>query len=351
MPLHSGLAVEGRGSIGDATRLSATAAHNTIANHGVFMSSSPTTPVRPSGSRSLVSVIIPTVDRPKLLDAALGSVAAQEMQADVEVVVVNDGGPSVAAVVRAWNDVLPVTLVELDRRAGPATARNVGIERADGKYIAFLDDDDLFMPDHLAIGCGPLERDEADFVYLGAVVADRRLSELPTDLTECPLKAYPYDHRLLLVANYLHTGSVIVRNFRNTTVRFDESLVVCEDWDLWLTLTIALGYRVSFVNRLTTIYHQVPDASGLVAEAQTTSPSKFELARDRINAKWRSADPLVLAYRDWMVALEQFRSDLIAHHRRMPNLLFDSILAYLHDRLTHEKPPEYADISRFFPPE
>src|SRR5437868_7251340 len=99
--------------------------------------------------RPIVSVIIPTFDRPQLLDAAIGSVAKQDMVGDVEAIVVNDGGVSVGPGVRAWEEILPlklVELVELDRRSGTAAARNVGVERADGKYIAFLDDDELFMP-------------------------------------------------------------------------------------------------------------------------------------------------------------------------------------------------------------
>jgi hypothetical protein len=141
---------------------------------------------------------------------------------------------------------------------------------------------------------------------------------------------------------------VIVRNFKDTPVRFDESLEVCEDWDLWVSLTVELGYRVSFVDKITSIYHQVPDGAGLVARAQLTSPSAFALARDYINAKWPSGDPLVLAYRKWMIALERFRSDLIARRRRMPNLLFDEILGYVHERMSREEPPEYSDIGRFF---
>lgn len=301
-----------------------------------------------SGRRPVISVIIPTVDRPRLLDAALGSVAAQDVRGDVEVIVVNDGGPSVAPVVGAWEDVLAVRLVELDRRGGAAAARNVGIQLAGGEYIAFLDDDDLFMPEHLTAGCEPLARDDADFVYLGAIVADRRVSGVPQDLAGFPRKAYPYDHRFLLVANYLHTSSVIVRNFKNTPVRFDESLEVCEDWDLWIALTGTLGYRVSFVDRITSIYHQVPDQPGLVASGQSNSPSAFALAREYINAKWPSGDPLVLHYREWMIALERFRSDLIARKRRMPNLLFDEILGYLHERISREERPEYADIRGFF---
>lgn len=299
----------------------------------------------------MISVIIPTFNRFELLDAALGSVAAQSVRHLVEVVVVNDGGPSVAPVVRKWEKMLAVKLVELDRRVGPAAARNVGIQLAAGKYIAFLDDDDLFLPEHLAAGCKLLESGDADFVYLGAIVADRRLSGPPPDHTEFPLKAYPYDHRFLLVANFIHTGSVITRNFRHTPVRFDEALAVCEDWDLWLALTETLGYRVSFVDKIATIYHQVPDVVGLVSGGQLTSPSKFEVARDYIYTKWPSDDPVVLTYREWLIAFERFRSELIASKRHMPNLLFDEILSYLYRRISREEKPDYADISRFFAPD
>jgi glycosyltransferase involved in cell wall biosynthesis len=296
----------------------------------------------------MITVIIPTYNRLHLLDAALRSVAAQTVRDDIEVIVVNDGGPSVAPVVCAWENLLDIKLVELDRRVGPAAARNVGIELASGKYIAFLDDDDLFLPEHLAEGSKLLDSGGADLVYLGAIVADRRLTGPPRDPGEFPLKAYPYDYRFLLVANFIHTGSVITRNFRHTPVRFDEALEVCEDWDLWIALTETLGYRVSFVDRIATIYHQVPDVVGLVASAQLTSPSKFEVARDYIFNKWPSEDLIVLNYREWLIAFERFRSDLIARKRPMPNLLFDEILSYLHKRISHDEEADYAHISRFF---
>ena len=296
----------------------------------------------------LVSVIIPTFNRPHFLAAALGSVAAQDIGEHIEVLVINDAGLSVVPVIRAWSGALMVRLIELDRHVGPARARNVGITLAEGKYISFLDDDDLFTPEHLTLGCGPLERDDADFVYLGAIVADRRLDGLPPDISQFPLKSYPYNFRLLLVANYLHTGSVIVRNFKEAPIRFDESLEVCEDWDLWIALTVALRYRVLFVDKITSIYHQVADVGGMVAGAQLESPSKFEVARHYIFAKWPSDDSVVLNYRKWMKNLERFRSDLILEKRRMPNLLFDDILKYLYDRMSRQELPDHADISRFF---
>jgi glycosyltransferase involved in cell wall biosynthesis len=295
-----------------------------------------------------VSVIIPTRDRPRLLDAAVRSVAAQNGDGTVEAIVVNDGGASVASLLAAWDDLLAVKLVELERQVGPGAARNVGIELAEAEHLAFLDDDDLFLPGHLAAGCEQLQRGVADLVYLGAIVAPRRLHVRPTDLTTFTLKAYRYDPRVLMVANFVHTGSVIVRNFRHAPIRFDERLEVCEDWDLWLALTISLGYRALFIDEVTSVYHQVPQVPGLVASALQLSPSRFALARDYIHAKWPADDPLVCAHRQWMVALERRRSDVIARNQPLPNLLFDEVLAYVHDRMSREQPPEHDDLGQFF---
>jgi glycosyltransferase involved in cell wall biosynthesis len=294
-----------------------------------------------------VSVIIPTRDRPRLLDAAVCSVAAQDLDGAVEAIVVNDGGRSVASLLDAWEGLVPVRLVELERHVGAGAARNIGIELAEGDHLAFLDDDDLFLPGHLATGCEQLRRGVADLVYLGAIVAPCRLSVRPDDLAAFTLKAYRYDPRFLMVANFVHTGSVIVRNFRRAPVRFDETLDVCEDWDLWLALTISLGYRALLVDEVTSVYHQVAGAPGLVANALQVSPSRFALAREYIHAKWPAHDALVCAHRKWMVALERRRSELIARHQPLPNLLFDEVLAYLHDRVSREQPPDHAALDQF----
>ncbi|MGH3568075.1 MAG: glycosyltransferase [Pseudonocardia sp.] len=69
--------------------------------------------------RPLVSVIVPTCERPKLLHEAIGSVAAQDLGDDLEVIVVNDARPSVASVIREWDDLLMIRLLEPGQRLGP----------------------------------------------------------------------------------------------------------------------------------------------------------------------------------------------------------------------------------------
>ena len=90
------------------------------------------------------SVIIPTYNREQMLTEAIRSVLDQTIQ-DFEIVVVNDGGnvPNVP------DD--PRIRILTKTNGGPASARNHGIKAAQGRYVTFLDDDDLYTPDRLAL--------------------------------------------------------------------------------------------------------------------------------------------------------------------------------------------------------
>ena len=93
----------------------------------------------------LVSVVLPTYNRPQYLRRALTSVMRQSFK-DYEIIVVNDAGADVSHVV----DEFPKTkLVTHEKKKGLSGARNTGIRVAEGKYIAYLDDDDIWLPDHL----------------------------------------------------------------------------------------------------------------------------------------------------------------------------------------------------------
>jgi glycosyltransferase involved in cell wall biosynthesis len=91
------------------------------------------------------SVVIPTYGRPAFLAEAVASVLAQT-DGDFECIVVDDASPEPA--------VLPddprLRLVRREENGGPPAARNTGIDAAVGRYVAFLDDDDVWTPDRLA---------------------------------------------------------------------------------------------------------------------------------------------------------------------------------------------------------
>ncbi len=295
----------------------------------------------------MISVIIPTRNRPKLLAEALASLRDQTFT-DIQAIVINDGGPSLEKTVRPWRRHLRLTLIELPEHGGVSRARNAGIGCADGDYLAFLDDDDIFLPHHLETAHKALTSDLLDFVYLGALVSGRRTRTLPQDLSGMHTKAYAFDERFLLVANYIHTGSVVVRNFHQAGVRFDETLSHCEDWDMWLALCHRLSYRTGFVDEITSIYHQVLNTVGLVASAQLTVPSPFTTARERIDARWPSTDEQVHVFRHWMTGFERHRNERIRRGLPIPHQMFDALLRDLYLWFTTQRTPDRDMIPRYF---
>ena len=189
-------------------------------------------------SRPDVTVVIPTRDRWTLLASAALPAALGQEDVDVEVVVVDDGS----------SDETPERLAELTdprlrtvRHAesrGVARARNAGVATARGKWLAFLDDDDVWSPRKLRLQLDAAEAAGASFVYGGAaaVAEDRSwlYSLAPTDPAVLA--------RTLLSRNVLWGGcSNVVA--RTELVRqaggFDEELFQLADWDLWIRLTHA----------------------------------------------------------------------------------------------------------------
>ncbi|MFN3307300.1 MAG: glycosyltransferase family 2 protein, partial [Candidatus Kapaibacteriota bacterium] len=94
-----------------------------------------------------VSVIVPTFNRPSMLKNAIQSILNQTLQ-DFEIIVVNDAGEDVRSVVEFFND-KRIQYVSHSENKKLAATRNTGIRNARGKYVAYLDDDDVFLPNHL----------------------------------------------------------------------------------------------------------------------------------------------------------------------------------------------------------
>lgn len=127
------------------------------------------------GMNPTVSVIIPTYNRAHLVSRAVRSVLNQTYQ-DFELVVVDDASTdNTEEVVKGFNDDR-IRYFRHSENKGPAAARNTGIEAAKGAFIAFLDDDDEWLPHHLALTVETIERlpDDWGVVYTGYRVITRR---------------------------------------------------------------------------------------------------------------------------------------------------------------------------------
>jgi glycosyltransferase involved in cell wall biosynthesis len=120
-------------------------------------------------TRPLISIVIPAYNAAPFLAAALTSVFAQDYR-PMEVILVDDGSSDdTLAIARAWT---PALRVRHQANAGPAAARNRGIEMAGADYLAFVDADDTWLPGRLGRHLGILEsRPELDMV-LGLVRLD-----------------------------------------------------------------------------------------------------------------------------------------------------------------------------------
>lgn len=187
------------------------------------------------GSTPLVSVVIPTRDRPISLVAAIRSVLRQTY-AHLEILVVDDGSETP---VRLLEDLAGgernVSLIRLESSLGPAEARNRAIARCKGSLVAFLDDDDEWFDTKIELQVDQLMR-EGDTVAMSRCGYEM-WSEGTLELTHVP--SYGHDLRAeVLKGPTIAPSTVLIRrSVLDELGGFDPSLQQMEDWDLFLRLS------------------------------------------------------------------------------------------------------------------
>jgi len=206
------------------------------------------------GNGPAVSVVIPTFERAGLVGRAVHSVLAQTFD-DVEVLVVDDASTDdTADVVGAIGDPR-IRYVRQSVNAGAGAARNRGIHESRGRYIAFLDSDDIWLPCKLERQVALLDVAPAavGLVYGGTEV-EHATGEVTTS---CPHERGDL-HRRLLERNVVHGGgsnAMIRRSVVASAGFFDERFDAIEDHDYWVR--IARMYDVDFVDAPVVRYHDV----------------------------------------------------------------------------------------------
>jgi glycosyltransferase involved in cell wall biosynthesis len=182
----------------------------------------------------MVSVVIPTRERPELLREALHSVRAQTFTGYEIVVVVNGpDNPHTPATIEAANAAGAV-VVRVER-AGIGPALNAGVRNARGRWIAFLDDDDLWLPNKLEVQLKVADATAADLVFCDFSMFDATKS-LPHPKLRPPPHLSAKEGLTLIDYGRGCTHALVRRAAVLAIGGFDES-IAAPDWDLWIRLS------------------------------------------------------------------------------------------------------------------
>jgi glycosyltransferase involved in cell wall biosynthesis len=181
-----------------------------------------------------VTVVVPTRNRAAMLGQALSSVVAQR-GVDLEAVVVDDGSTDATpAVVTGMGD-RRLRLIRHQHPQGVSAARNRGVAEAGGRWVAFLDDDDVWAPEKLASQLAAAERDDRAWAVTGAVSVDDGLRVLAGEPPLVPERIVAGLDRYNSVP--AGASNVLVRaELLAVTGGFDPRLRHMADWDLWIRL-------------------------------------------------------------------------------------------------------------------
>lgn len=192
-----------------------------------------------------VSVVVPAYNAAAHISAALRSVFAQTFSG-FEVIVVNDGSSDTEVLEQILQPYLPRLCYFRQQNRGPSAARNAGIREARGKYVAFLDSDDLWLPHHLAKQMEILQTNAAlGLVYANAIQFQRN-KPVGIAFETVPQFGEPTLDALLAERCTVNTSSaVVLRDALLQAGLFDEAMNRCEDFDLWLRLSCA-GVRMTY---------------------------------------------------------------------------------------------------------
>lgn len=255
--------------------------------------------VNPGANLPLVSLIVRTVNRPYYLVECLESIELQSYP-NIQIVLVNDGGPSIRSVVDSVSLTKSLELIELPRNVGRSASGNVGLNAARGEFVGFIDDDDIFYPTHVEVLVDQLLQSRALVAYSDAIQADQ--VKCPFDdrlyMTTGVKLHYSQDFSLatLLQTNYipilcpLFSAKLLQpvgvmdgasRSSDATPLRFDTMLDVLEDWDFWIQL--ALKCEFVHVRQITAEYRIRRDGSNTVGQFQ----HRWEWSREYIRDKYQ----------------------------------------------------------------
>lgn len=268
---------------------------------------------------SAVSVIVPAYNATAYLDAALASIAGQTRPAD-EVVVVDDASTDdTADIATSWADRLPIRLIEKPVNEGLGAARRTAIDASTAEFLALLDSDDVWFPDHLAT---MLDHYEAR----PGIVTAGNYRWWPSERTDPrpsweinPIPPVERQRTEILRRNFLFVGTLFRRVDYDLAGGFSARRK-SEDWDLWLRMIRRVGLTASCPDSVTVLYRQRSDSLSSLDGTLADDLEVLAGIEDATPDEQRVIDTTIrqiTARQDFIAAYEHASTGDVARARRL----------------------------------
>ncbi|MCA9388845.1 glycosyltransferase [Candidatus Berkelbacteria bacterium] len=279
-----------------------------------------------------ISVIIPVFNSAETIAKALESVVKQTMQ-PAEIIVVDDGSTDqTARIVKSFQAKIPIRY-HYQSNKRQAAARNLGASQAKGDWLAFLDSDDIWLPNKLAVQLEQLKK----YPELDGVIGNYKIIEDGQSKKFVPdiIKGENFSPAVLLTANFFWLPVVLIK--KSTFVKlngFDESFRNAEDIDLGFRFCKSSQYRVfpqviaHYLRRAKSSSQQeIHDINGQkkfyrkVLERSDLTKEEGDVAKDRLSF-WLDREELFLIRRaavldGQLAGLKRFWATMISRRKSM----------------------------------
>lgn len=251
----------------------------------------------------LFSVVVPVYNRAHIVGNAIDSVLNQDF-GNFELCIVDDGSSdNISATMARYSD-RRIRFVRQQNR-GASAARNHGVDLARGKYVAFLDSDDTFLPHHLG-AMAELLRDTTNVVAYAPVQAYRGPQGYVIKPHRAIVSGETMASYLMCARGFIQTSGLVVPTDAAREVRYREDVRFGDDTDFAIRLELA-GYRFVMAEQPGVVWYDGPDPGRL-------SNTKL----DGTELKWLDdlrpsiSRQAYLGYRGWHVAKGMFKTRPLA---------------------------------------
>ena len=219
----------------------------------------------------MISIVLTTFQRPSRLQKAIDSILKQTYP-DWELIVVDDASKDkTEEVVKSFKDDR-IKYIQRKKNFGTDTKpKNEGIMASKGEFIALLDDDNTYRPDHLAVLVAEMKKEPRwDVVY-----GDRWLTDETNQIQPQLGISLDFDHATLMQRNFIDTSDVLIKRQALFDVGgFDERYKKYIDWNLWVRLD-KYGKHFKRAPVIITDYHLHSDMKSNRVKTKGDNPLKF----------------------------------------------------------------------------